>query len=99
MVINCVNIDKPADGPALLTWDQVITCFHEFGHALHGLLSDTFWPSALGTSVPCDVVEFPSQVNEQWALHPQVPGNALPPKASVGTARYGSRYQQSLAAT
>ena len=72
VVINCVNIDKPADGPALLTWDQVITCFHEFGHALHGLLSDTFWPSASGTSVPCDVVEFPSQVNEQWALHPQV---------------------------
>ena len=72
VVINCVNIDKPADGPTLLTWDQVITCFHEFGHALHGLLADTRWPSASGTSVPRDIVEFPSQVNEKWALHPEV---------------------------
>ena len=72
VVINCVNIDKPADGPTLLTWDQVITCFHEFGHALHALLSDTYYPSASGANVPNDVVEFPSQVNESWALHPQV---------------------------
>ena len=72
VVINCANIDKPACGPTLLTWDEVITCFHEFGHALHGLLSDTRWPSASGTSVPRDVVEFPSQVNEKWALHPEV---------------------------
>ena len=72
VVINCLNIEAPDDGPALLTWDQVITAFHEFGHALHGLLADTFWPSASGTNVPRDVVEFPSQVNEKWALHPQV---------------------------
>ena len=72
VVINCANIDKPDRGPTLLTWEEVITCFHEFGHALHGLLSDTRWPSASGTSVPRDVVEFPSQVNEKWALHPEV---------------------------
>lgn len=78
VVINCVNVDQPGPGPdgvtppVLLTWDQVITCFHEFGHALHGLLADTRYPSASGTAVPRDVVEFPSQVNEQWALHPRV---------------------------
>lgn len=72
VVINCLNIERPETGPTLLTWDQVITAFHEFGHALHGLFADTRWPSASGTSVPSDVVEFPSQVNEKWALHPQV---------------------------
>lgn len=72
VVINCVNIERPESGPTLLTWDNVITCFHEFGHALHGLLADTRWPSASGTNVPRDVVEFPSQVNEKWALHPEV---------------------------
>ncbi|MDO4243457.1 MAG: M3 family metallopeptidase [Actinomyces sp.] len=72
VVINCLNIERPSTGPTLLTWDEVVTAFHEFGHALHGLLTDTHWPSAAGTSVPADVVEFPSQVNEKWALHPQV---------------------------
>ncbi|MDU0349795.1 M3 family metallopeptidase [Actinomyces sp. MRS3W] len=72
VVINCLNLTKPESGPTLLTWDNVITAFHEFGHALHGLFADTRWPSASGTNVPRDVVEFPSQVNEQWALHPQV---------------------------
>lgn len=72
VVINCASFEQPEDGPTLLSWDQVVTCFHEFGHALHGMFSDTYWPSAAGTSVPQDVVEFPSQVNESWALHPQV---------------------------
>ncbi len=72
VIINCLNIAKPASGPTLLTWDNVITAFHEFGHALHGLFADTHWPSASGTNVPRDIVEFPSQVNESWALHPQV---------------------------
>lgn len=72
VVINCLNLTKPASGPTLLTWDNVITAFHEFGHALHGLFADSYWPSASGTNVPRDVVEFPSQVNECWALHPQV---------------------------
>ncbi|WP_257210840.1 M3 family metallopeptidase [Actinomyces ruminis] len=72
VVINCLNLTKPESGPTLLTWDNVITAFHEFGHALHGLFAYTRWPSASGTNVPRDVVEFPSQVNEKWALHPQV---------------------------
>lgn len=72
VVINCANVTRPDSGPALLTWDEVITCFHEFGHALHGLLADTRYPSASGTNVPQDVVEFPSQVNEKWALHPEI---------------------------
>ncbi|WP_167202215.1 M3 family metallopeptidase [Actinomyces respiraculi] len=72
VIINCLNLTKPESGPTLLTWDNVITAFHEFGHALHGLFADTRWPGASGTNVPRDVVEFPSQVNESWALHPQV---------------------------
>ncbi len=54
------------------TWDEVITMFHEFGHALHGLLSAVRYPSQSGTSVPRDFVEFPSQVNEMWAWDPEV---------------------------
>ena len=72
VVINCCNIEQPTSGPALLTWDEVITCFHEFGHALHALFSKARYPSASGTAVPRDVVEFPSQLNEKWALHPEV---------------------------
>ena len=72
IIINCLNITKPASGPTLLSWDNVITCFHEFGHALHGMFGATYYPSVNGTNVARDVVEFPSQVNENWALHPQV---------------------------
>jgi peptidyl-dipeptidase Dcp len=68
VVVNNANVPRPAPGePALLTWDLVITMFHEFGHALHGLLSDVRYPSRSGTSVPRDLVEYPSQVNEMWA--------------------------------
>lgn len=71
VVYNVLNVPRPAAGePALLTWDEVITAFHEFGHALHGLFSDVRLPSQSGTSVPRDFVEFPSQVNEMWAWHP-----------------------------
>ncbi|HWS57571.1 MAG TPA: M3 family metallopeptidase, partial [Actinotalea sp.] len=73
VVVNNLNIPRPPDGePTLLTWDEVITLFHEFGHALHGLLSDVRLPSQSGTEVPQDVVEFPSQVNEMWAWDPAV---------------------------
>ncbi len=73
VVVNNLNIPKPPDGePTLLTWDFVITLFHEFGHALHGLLSDVRLPSQSGTDVPRDVVEFPSQVNEIWAWEPSI---------------------------
>src|SRR5690625_1816882 len=72
-MVNNLNIDKPyGDEPTLLTIDEVTTLFHEFGHALHGLLSDVNYPSFTGTPVPRDVVEFPSQVNEMWILHPDV---------------------------
>ena len=67
------NVTRPAAGePALLTWDQVITCFHEFGHCLHGLLADTRYASLSGTNTPRDYVEFPSQVNEHWAWQPSL---------------------------
>ncbi|NMO01290.1 M3 family metallopeptidase [Gordonia sp. TBRC 11910] len=73
VIVNVLNVPKPAEGqPALLSTDQLITLFHEFGHTLHGLLSAVRYPSQSGTSVPRDFVEFPSQVNEMWALHPDV---------------------------
>ncbi|MGV9710376.1 M3 family metallopeptidase [Gordonia sp. NPDC003424] len=73
IVVNVLNLTKPDDGEAcLLSMDQLTTLFHEFGHALHGLLSAVDYPSQSGTSVPRDFVEFPSQVNEMWALHPDV---------------------------
>jgi len=68
VVANHLNIVKPPEGePTLLTFDEVTTAFHEFGHALHGMFSDVTYPSFSGTSVPRDFVEYPSQVNEMWA--------------------------------
>lgn len=73
VVYNVCNNPKPAEGdPALLTYDQVETIFHEFGHALHGIFADQMYPSLSGTSVARDFVEFPSQLNEYWALYPDV---------------------------
>ena len=73
VVANHLNITKPAEGqPTLLTWDEVTTLFHEFGHALHGMFSDVEYPYFTGTSVPRDFVEYPSQVNEMWADWPSV---------------------------
>ncbi|WP_156250776.1 M3 family metallopeptidase [Pseudactinotalea terrae] len=73
VVVNNLNITQPAAGePTLLTWDEVNTAFHEFGHALHGLLSNVTYPSLSGTAVPRDFVEYPSQVNEMWATHPEI---------------------------
>ncbi len=73
VVYNVANFTKPAPGqPALLSWDDVTTMFHEFGHALHGMFADTTYPSLSGTSVARDFVELPSQINEHWALYPQV---------------------------
>ena len=71
VVTNTCNVPPPSAGsPSLMTWTNVITLFHEFGHDLHGLLSDVRYPSRSGTSVPRDFVEFPSQVNEIWAWEP-----------------------------
>ena len=70
---NYLNISKPAHGePTLLTFDEVETMFHEFGHALHEIFSSVRYPYFSGTSVPRDFVEFPSQVNEMWARWPAV---------------------------
>lgn len=76
VVANHLNIPKPSEGkPTLMTWDEVTTAFHEFGHALHGMFSDVKYPYFSGTSVPRDFVEFPSQVNEMWADWPSVLAN------------------------
>lgn len=73
VVVNNMNIPKPAAGePTLLTLDETETLFHEFGHALHGLLARVRYPSQAGTSVYRDFVELPSQVNELWVLRPEV---------------------------
>jgi peptidyl-dipeptidase Dcp len=76
VIANHLNIPKPADGePTLLTYDELRTLFHEFGHALHGMFSDVTYPRFSGTRVPRDFVEFPSQVNEMWAVYPAVLAN------------------------
>ena len=73
VVVNVANFAQPAAGePALLTSDDVRTMFHEFGHALHGMFSNTTYPSLSGTSTARDFVEFPSQFNEHWATYPTV---------------------------
>jgi peptidyl-dipeptidase Dcp len=76
VVTNTLNIPKPQPGrPTLLTFDEVTTLFHEFGHAVHGMLSNVRYPLLSGTSVPRDFVEFPSQYNEMWAREPMVLAN------------------------
>jgi len=73
LVANQLNIPKPPAGePTLLTFDEVTTAFHEFGHALHGMFSNVQYPRFAGTNVPRDFVEYPSQVNEMWATWPEV---------------------------
>ncbi|RPI74305.1 MAG: M3 family peptidase, partial [Ignavibacteriales bacterium] len=73
IIYNVGNFSKPSgDKPALLSVENVKTLFHEFGHALHGMLSNTMYESLSGTSTPRDFVEFPSQVMENWCLHPDV---------------------------
>ncbi|MGA3131429.1 MAG: peptidyl-dipeptidase Dcp [Terracidiphilus sp.] len=73
VVFNVANFEKPAPGqPALLSFDDVTTMFHEFGHGLHGMFANTVYPSLSGTQVARDFVEFPSQFNEHWASYPAV---------------------------
>ncbi|MGP8034737.1 MAG: M3 family metallopeptidase [Steroidobacteraceae bacterium] len=73
VVANHLNIPKPQPGqPVLLTFDEVTGMFHEFGHAIHGMLSDVHYPTLSGTAVPRDFVEYPSQYNEMWAREPKV---------------------------
>ena len=76
VVVNNLNIPKPPQGePTLLTYEETTTLFHEFGHAIHGLLSQVKYPRVSGTAVQRDFVEFPSQVNEMWILWPEVLDN------------------------
>jgi len=73
IIVNVMNIPPPAEGePALISFDNVTTMFHEMGHAVHGLFSDVKYPSQSGTSVPRDFVEFPSTFEEDWATLPEV---------------------------
>jgi peptidyl-dipeptidase Dcp len=73
VIYNVANLPKPAAGePALISFDDVRTMFHEFGHALHGMFANTRYPSLSGTATARDFVEFPSQFNEHWAIYPEV---------------------------
>lgn len=73
VIYNVENFTKPAAGqPALISWDDVTTMFHEFGHALHGMFASQTYPTISGTAVARDFVEFPSQFNENWALDPKI---------------------------
>jgi peptidyl-dipeptidase Dcp len=76
VIYNVANFSKPADGqPALLSFDDVVTMFHEFGHGLHGLFANQQYPKLSGTATARDFVEFPSQFNEHWATDPKVFAN------------------------
>ncbi|HEU4680806.1 MAG TPA: M3 family metallopeptidase, partial [Gemmatimonadales bacterium] len=108
VVFNVANYTKPAPGlPALLTYDDVNTMFHEFGHALHGLLSRARYPTLSGTNVPRDFVEFPSQFNEHWALEPTVLANYAKhhktgepmPQALVDRIKKARTFNQGFATT
>jgi len=108
VVANHLNIPKPAPGqPVLLTFDEVTTMFHEFGHALHGMLSNVHYPLLSGTHVPRDFVEYPSQYNEMWAREPQVvahyarhyqSGAAMPPEL-LAKVLAAQRFNQGYATT
>lgn len=76
VIVNCLNIPEPADGePALISFDNVTTLFHEMGHAVHGLFSDVTYPTVAGTATPRDFVEFPSTFEEDWAIQPEILAN------------------------
>jgi Zn-dependent oligopeptidases len=108
VIFNVANFTKPAPGqPALLTFDDVTTMFHEFGHALHGMFANTQYPTLSGTSVPRDFVEFPSQFNEHWAVDPAVFANyakhyqtgAPMPQALVDKIKRSTTFNQGFATT
>ena len=85
-----MNFSKASDGaPTLLSYEDARTLFHEFGHALHGLLSDVTYPMISGTSVSRDFVEFPSQVYEHWLEQPEV----LRAPLRRGVSRFRARLQ------
>ena len=108
VVANNTNIPKPLPGqPALLTFEEVITLFHEFGHAIHGMLSSVQYPLLSGTALPRDFVEYPSQYNEMWAREPGVlahyarhyqTGEALP-QALLAKVLAAQKFDQGYATT
>ena len=108
VVYNVANFTKPAPGqPALLSFDDATTMFHEFGHALHGMFSNVKYPSISGTSTSRDFVEFPSQFNEHWATDPKVfanyakhyqTGEAMP-QALVDKIQKAKTFNQGYATT
>lgn len=108
VIYNVCNFTKPAEGqPALLTFSDVTTMFHEFGHGLHGLFADQKYPSLSGTATARDFVEFPSQFNEHWASEPQVfkhyathykTGEAMP-QALVDKIKKAASFNQGYALT
>jgi len=108
VVFNVANFSKPAPGePALLTFSDVTTMFHEFGHALHGMFADTIYPTLSGTAVARDFVEFPSQFNENWASNPSVfehyakhyKTGELMPAALVDKIKKSQKFNQGYAFT
>ncbi|WP_426209580.1 M3 family metallopeptidase [Massilia sp. TWP1-3-3] len=108
VVANHLNIPKPPKGePTLLTSDEVKTAFHEFGHALHGMLSNVKYPRFSGTNVPRDFVEYPSQVNEMWMTAPEVLANyakhyktgALMPKELLDKVAASKKFNQGFTTT
>jgi peptidyl-dipeptidase Dcp len=108
VVGNHLNIPKPPAGePTLMTWDEVVTMFHEFGHALHGMFSNVNYPRFSGTNVPRDFVEYPSQVNEMWADWPEVLANYAKhhktgepmPKALLDKVQAAAKFNQGFATT
>jgi peptidyl-dipeptidase Dcp len=108
LIVNVANFTKPAAGePALISFDDVTTMFHEFGHALHAMFSVRYYPSQDGFNLPTDVIEFPSQFNEHWALYPTVfahyavhykTGEAMP-QALVDKIKAARKYGQGYAST
>jgi peptidyl-dipeptidase Dcp len=108
VVANHLNIPKPPKGePTLLTQDEVVTAFHEFGHALHGMFSHVKYPHFAGAGVPRDFVEYPSQFNEMWAMWPEVLKNyakhyktgAPIPQALLDKVVAAEKFDQGFAST
>ncbi len=108
VIYNVANLPKPAPGePALISFDDVTTMFHEFGHALHEMFGDTHYPTLSGTTPERDFVEFPSQFNEHWAMNPTVlvhyaryyRTGAPMPEALVKKLRQAEAFNQGYAMT
>jgi peptidyl-dipeptidase Dcp len=108
VIYNVSNFAKPSPGnPTLILWDDVNTLFHEFGHTLHGLFANQTYPSLSGTSTARDFVEFPSQINEHWALDPKVLANyakhyqtgAPMPAALIDKIKRAEKFNQGYALT